>query len=64
MPVKIQPNTVPQAHMIAAQLDKDDMAEISGINPNLQGLQESANESGVAILRRQKAGDGSGSTYL
>jgi len=56
MPVKIQPNTVPQAHMIAAQLDKDDMAEISGINPNLQGLQESANESGVAIIRRQRQG--------
>ena len=55
-PKKIKPNEIPQAHLLTAQLNKQDINEISGLPANLQGKQETKDESGVAILRRQRQG--------
>jgi len=55
-PKKIKPNDIPNAHVLTAQWNKQDINEISGLPANLQGKQETKDESGVAIYRRQRQG--------
>lgn len=58
-PEKITPNQPPVAHINAAQMNKQDIQDISGLNPDLtqfSGTQGSQGQSGVAIARKQQQG--------
>ncbi len=54
---RIEPAPLSEGHITAAEMSADDMKEISGANPDLQGqLLEGHNESGKAIELRQAQG--------
>ena len=54
---RIEPAPLSQGHITSASLSADDMKEISGANPDLQGqLSEGFHESGKAIELRQAQG--------
>jgi hypothetical protein len=54
---RIEPAPLSDGHITASQMSADDMKEISGANPDLQGqLLEGHNESGKAIELRQAQG--------
>ena len=55
-PKKIEPNTFPQGLFILKQDEEANIKKISGLNPDILGQGDKRTDSGIAILRRQKAG--------
>lgn len=58
-PEKIAPNVIPVGHLTAAQLNKQDIQDISGLNPDLtqfSGDEANKGQSGIAIQRKQQMG--------
>ena len=55
-PEKIKPNDFPQGVFILKQDEEANIKKISGLNPDILGQGDKRTDSGIAILRRQKAG--------
>ncbi|MBE3087085.1 MAG: hypothetical protein IMZ64_12810, partial [Bacteroidetes bacterium] len=55
-PDKIKPNDFPQGVFILKQDEEANIKKISGLNPDILGQGDKRTDSGIAILRRQKAG--------
>jgi len=55
-PDKIKPNDFPQGLFILKQDEEANIKKISGLNPDILGQGDKRTDSGIAILRRQKAG--------
>jgi len=55
-PEKIKPNDFPQGVFILKQDEEANIKKISGLNPDILGQGDKKTDSGIAILRRQKAG--------
>jgi len=55
-PDKVKPNDFPQGVFILKQDEEANIKKISGLNPDILGQGDKRTDSGIAILRRQKAG--------
>ena len=55
-PEKVKPNDFPQGVFILKQDEEANIKKISGLNPDILGQGDKRTDSGIAILRRQKAG--------
>ena len=53
---RIGPESISQGHLALGEMGADDMENISGVNPNLQGRELSSQESGKLSLIRQRQG--------
>jgi len=62
-PKPVQPGTVPQNYERLEMKNTDDLREISGVNRDMQGVDESV-KSGKAIIARQRQGVISIQTYM